>query len=125
MTPSDRPLSPHLDIYRWDTSNGLSILHRMTGVMLSIGAFVLVAWLVSIVFGPEAYASVQGLLDSVLGRLALVGWSFCFFYHLCNGVRHLFWDVGAGFDKSVARRSGWAVLVFSALVTLGFWALAL
>ena len=125
MTPSDRPLSPHLGIYRWDISNGLSILHRMTGVMLSIGAFVLVAWLVSIVSGPEVYAGMQGLLDSVLGRLALVGWSFCFFYHLGNGVRHLFWDIGAGFEKSVARRSGWAVLAFSVVATLCFWTLAL
>jgi succinate dehydrogenase / fumarate reductase cytochrome b subunit len=125
MARTDRPLSPHLGIYRWDIANSLSIVHRMTGVMLSLGALVLVGWLVSVVVGAEAYAFVHGGLDSTLGRLMLLGWSFCFFYHLANGVRHLFWDIGAGFEKATAKRSGWTVVVVSIFMTLGFWAFVL
>jgi succinate dehydrogenase / fumarate reductase cytochrome b subunit len=125
MAQSNRPLSPHLDIYRWEISNTLSILHRMTGVMLSLGGLVLVGWLVSVVTGPEAYAQVTAALDSLPGQLMLIGWSCCFFYHLANGVRHLFWDIGAGFEKTTARRSGWAVVILSTLMTLAFWLLAL
>lgn len=97
----------------------------MTGVMLSLGALVFIGWLVSIVAGAEAYEFVQGGLDSLLGRLMLLGWTFCFFYHLANGVRHLFWDIGAGFEKRQAKMSGWAVMIFSVAMTLGFWTLAL
>ena len=125
MARGDRPLSPHLGIYRWEIANSLSIVHRMTGVMLSLGALVFVGWLVSIVAGAEAYEFVQGGLDSFLGRLMLLGWTFCFFYHLANGVRHLFWDIGAGFEKRQAKMSGWAVMIFSVAMTLGFWTLAL
>jgi succinate dehydrogenase / fumarate reductase cytochrome b subunit len=125
MAQSNRPLSPHLDIYRWEISNTLSILHRMTGVMRSVGALVMVGWLVSVVAGPQAYSFVTDALNSIIGRLMLLGWSFCFFYHLANGVRHLFWDIGAGFEKTTARRSGWAVMFLSTLMTLAFWALAL
>lgn len=125
MARGDRPLSPHLGIYRWEIANSLSIVHRMTGVMLSLGALVFVGWLVSIVAGAEAYEFVQGGLDSFLGRLMLLGWTFCFFYHLANGVRHLFWDIGAGFEKRQAKMSGWAVMIFSVAMTFGFWTLAL
>jgi len=125
MARGDRPLSPHLGIYRWEIANSLSIVHRMTGVMLSLGALVFIGWLVSIVAGAEAYEFVQGGLDSLLGRLMLLGWTFCFFYHLANGVRHLFWDIGAGFEKRQAKMSGWAVMIFSVAMTLGFWTLAL
>lgn len=125
MARGDRPLSPHLGIYRWEIANSLSIVHRMTGVMLSLGALVFVGWLVSIVVGAEAYEFVQGGLDSFLGRIMLLGWTFCFFYHLANGVRHLFWDIGAGFEKRQAKMSGWAVMIFSVAMTFGFWTLAL
>lgn len=121
MAHGDRPLSPHLGIYRWDIANSLSILHRMTGVMLSMGAVLLVAWLVSLVQGEAAYASMSAWLGSLPGRLMLFGWTFCFFYHLGNGIRHLFWDVGYGFEKRRARLSGVLVVVFSLLTTVGFW----
>lgn len=121
MARSDRPLSPHLGIYRWEIGNSLSILHRMTGVMLSAGALLLVAWLVSVVWGEEGYVLMTDWFGSLLGRLMLFGWTFCFFYHLGNGVRHLFWDVGYGFEKRRARISGWIVVMFSLLMTAGFW----
>ncbi len=105
MARSDRPLSPHLGVYRWQISNSLSILHRATGVMLSLGAVALVGWLVAIVAGPAAYASVNGFFASPLGALMLFGWTFCFFYHLANGIRHLVWDTGHGFDKDRARQT--------------------
>ena len=122
MAHSDRPLSPHLDVYAWQTSNTLSILHRITGVFLAIGAIALVGWLVSVVVGPEAYARVNGFFAGPIGALLIFGWTFCFFYHLANGVRHLFWDAGYGFDKQLARRTGWLTVGFAVLVTLGVWA---
>lgn len=125
MAHSDRPLSPHLGIYRWEISNALSILHRMTGVMLSAGALVLVAWLISVVAGKDFYACLNVWISSLPGRLMLFGLTFCFFYHLGNGVRHLFWDVGRGFEKQRARATGWMVVTFAILMTLGFWGFAL
>jgi len=109
-------------VYAWQTSNTLSILHRITGVFLAIGAIALVGWLVSVVVGPEAYARVNGFFAGPIGALLIFGWTFCFFYHLANGVRHLFWDAGYGFDKQLARRTGWLTVGFAVLVTLGVWA---
>jgi len=121
MSRSDRPLSPHLGVYSWQISNSLSILHRMTGVMLALGALALVGWLVSIVAGPAAYASLNGFFVSPLGALMLFGWTFCFFYHLANGIRHLAWDTGRGFEKQRARQTGWLVIGISLVLTLGVW----
>ena len=121
MVRGERPLSPHLSVYRWEISNTLSILHRMTGVLLSIGSIVLVGWLMSVVAGYEAYSRVTALLQGPLGVLTLFGLTFCFFYHLANGIRHLFWDMGRGFEIRQARISGWAVVVSSVILTLGFW----
>ena len=125
MARADRPLSPHLGIYRWQVANTLSILHRATGVFLSVGAVVLVGWLVSIASGHQTYATVNGLLMGPLGTLMLLGWTFCFFYHLCNGIRHLGWDIGLGFEKHRARATGWLTVILAVLLTLGFWAVAL
>lgn len=121
MARDDRPLSPHLGIYRWQISNTLSIFHRATGVMLSIGAIALVAWLVAAASGPEAYLAVQQWLGGPLGLLMLFGWTFCFFYHLANGVRHLFWDAGMGFEIPRARMTGVIVVAFALVATAGFW----
>ena len=121
MGQARRPLSPHLDVYRWQISNTLSILHRVTGVFMSLGALVFTAWLVSLAAGPDAYLDLVDSLGSLPGVLALFGWTFCFFYHLCNGVRHLFWDVGLGFELVVARRSGIIVVIASILLTVTFW----
>ena len=121
MAEVKRPLSPHLGVYKWQVSNTLSILHRATGVFLSIGALALVAWIVSAASGPEDYASVQSFLASWFGLLLLFGFSAAFFYHLGNGIRHLFWDAGYGFEKEFARLSGWFTFLAAAVVTLLFW----
>ncbi len=121
MAQIERPLSPHIGIYRWQVSSSLSILHRFTGVMLSIGAFVLVGWLVTLAAGYEAYARLIGGLSGIFGRTFLFVWSFSFFYHLCNGVRHLFWDAGIGFDKARAQQTGWVVVAVAATMTVLLW----
>lgn len=125
MAPVDRPLSPHLAIYSWKISNTLSIVHRMTGVALSFGTLALVGWLVSIVAGNDAHSLANDLFDSILGKLALFGWTFCFFYHLCNGIRHMCWDVGKGFDRLRAQQSGMLVLAIALILTVGLWAVVL
>jgi succinate dehydrogenase / fumarate reductase cytochrome b subunit len=118
-----RPLSPHLEIYRWQISNTLSILHRITGIGLSIGFLALVYWLMAVAGDGESYASATRLLSNPLGIIGLVILTFAFFYHLLNGVRHLVWDVGIGFERSERRASGWIAVIGSVLLTLGMWAL--
>ncbi len=125
MARANRPLSPHLGIYRWQIANTLSILHRMTGVFLAVGAVVLVGWLMAAASGYEAYARVNAWLQGPIGASLLLGWTFCFFYHLANGIRHLGWDLGLGFEKARARQTGQLVVVIAVMLTLGFWALAL
>jgi succinate dehydrogenase / fumarate reductase cytochrome b subunit len=125
MAHVNRPLSPHLDVYRWQWSNTLSILHRLTGVLMAAGALALTLWLISLAAGPRAYDAVSGVLRSPLGLLALVGWTFCFFYHLCNGIRHLAWDAGYGLEIPRARATGRAVVVAAVLLTAVTWIAAL
>ena len=124
MDKRPRPLSPHLQIYRLPFTAVLSISHRLSGLALSAGTLVLVYWLLAAAAGPEAYASAQALLGSWLGRIVLLVFSFSLFFHLCNGVRHLFWDAGLGFELKTADASGNAVLVVSAALTLAAWGLA-
>ncbi len=122
MTEDSRPLSPHLQIYRWQITMLMSILHRASGIVLSVGAVFLVYWLVALSHGPEDYAAVRALLASLPGQIALLGWTAALYYHLCNGIRHLFWDAGAGFEMTTVRRSGWAVVIVSlALTMITFW----
>ncbi len=101
----------------------LSILHRMTGVALSVGLIALVVWLESIAFGAGSYDAVAGWMQSIVGKLILLGFSFAFFFHLANGVRHLFWDVGLGFEMRHANASAWFVLVATVLMTALYWLL--
>ena len=117
-----RPLSPFM-MYRWQYTNPLSILNRVTGVVLSVGLLLLVYWLVSLASGAEAYEKARTLFATPPIVAALVGFSFSFFYHLLNGVRHLVWDVGYGFEKSTARKSGWVAFIGSIVVTVFFWIL--
>ena len=121
MTTQNRPLSPHLQVYRLPLLALLSIAHRLTGLALAVGTFLLVWWLVAAATGPEAYATVQGVISSVIGRLLLFGWTLALFYHLCNGIRHLFWDAGYGFGLKAAYASGWAVLAAAVVLTLLAW----
>lgn len=123
MANQDRPLSPHLQVYRPQLTSTLSILHRLTGVALAFGALLLIYWLVAAASGPEAYAGAQGLIGSFLGRLFLFGWTFALFYHFCNGVRHLVWDAGYGFELSEVYRSGWIMVGASLVLTLATWIL--
>ena len=119
-----RPLSPHLQVYRPQITSMLSILHRMTGVALAAGALFLTYWLTSAAYGPEAFERTHAFLGTVFGRLLLLGFTFAFFYHLCNGVRHLFWDAGKGYEIGSVRASGMVVLVASACLTLLSWSMA-
>lgn len=118
MDRVERPLSPHLQVYRWQITMALSILHRGTGLALSAGLIVFVYWLLSLASGPAAYAEAQPLLGSGLLKLCYAGWAFCFFYHLANGIRHLIWDLGRGFEKDQIRLGGWLVVIFATAATL-------
>jgi len=124
-TRSERPLSPHLQIYRPQLTSALSIFHRISGVFLALGTLLLTAWLVAAASGPDAFAAVQGFIGSILGYLLLLGWSAALFYHLANGIRHLFWDAGYGFELVNAYRSGYAVLIATGVLTLAAWIVGL
>lgn len=121
MISSNRPLSPHLQVYRPQITSTLSILHRLTGIALAVGTLLLTYWLVAAASGPEAFATAQGLIGSFFGRLLLFGWSFALFYHLCNGIRHLFWDAGYGFEIETAQRSGLAAVAGAVVLTVICW----
>jgi succinate dehydrogenase / fumarate reductase cytochrome b subunit len=123
MSNTERPLSPHLSIYRWPITMTLSILHRTTGVAMSVGLIALAYWLAAVSAGGSDYESATALMTSLIGRLCLIGWSFAFFLHLANGVRHLFWDVGRGFEIKQANASAWFVLLFAGASTAIFWVL--
>jgi len=124
-TRSERPLSPHLQVYRPQLTSALSIFHRITGVFLALGTLLLTAWVVAAATGPEAFAAVQGFIGSILGYLLLLGWSAALFYHLANGIRHLFWDAGYGFELANVYRSGYAVLIATGVLTLLAWVIGL
>ncbi len=123
MSSGNRPLSPHLQIYRPQLTAVLSILHRLTGVALAPGTLLLVYWLAAAATGPEAFATAQALVASIVGRLLLLGWTFALFYHLCNGIRHLVWDAGYGLELPDLYRSGWLVVFASGALTVAAWAL--
>lgn len=123
MATQNRPLSPHLQIYRWQISSVLSILHRITGIALAVGSLLLVYWIIAGAVGPEAFAQAQGLIGSVIGRLLLFGWTYALFFHLANGIRHLFWDLGWGFELKTMSITGWAAVVVALLLTLIAWGL--
>ena len=118
-----RPLSPHLQIYRLPLSALMSISHRATGVLLTAGSLVLVYWVAAVASGPDAFAGAQALLGSLPGRALLLVITFSLFYHLGNGIRHLFWDAGLGFDLRTAHASGVLVIVAAIVLTLVAWAL--
>jgi succinate dehydrogenase / fumarate reductase cytochrome b subunit len=124
MEKRERPLSPHLQIYRPQLTSVLSVTHRGTGIALVAGSLLLVYWLLSAASGAEAYASAQALLSSWIGRIVLLGFSFSLFFHLCNGIRHLFWDVGLGFELKTTYASGTAVVIASIAMTVASWGLA-
>ncbi len=120
-----RPRSPNIQIYRPQLTSVLSILNRITGIILSACAVVLVIWLAAAATGPQAYVIVQGAIASWIGQIVLFGATFAFFLHFCGGVRHLVWDTVHGFDLRSIYISGWAVVAASVAPTLGAWAVSL
>ena len=118
-----RPLSPHVGIYRWQFTNTLSILHRITGVALTLGLIPFAAWLWAAAYSPDCFAWLSMAFASILGKLALFGWTVAFFYHLGNGIRHLNWDIGKGFEIDNARTTGYLVVVFAITASIFTWAL--
>lgn len=116
-----RPLSPHLQVYRPQLTSVLSITHRGTGIALALGSGLLCYWLFALAGGAEAYADAQSVLGSWFGRLVLLGFTFALFYHLCNGIRHLFWDAGYGLELDTVYTSGWTVVFGSIVLTLLAW----
>ena len=123
-SPGNRPLSPHLQVYRPQITTMLSILHRMTGFALVVGTLVLTWWLVAAAVGGGAFETASAVIGSWFGLVLLIGWTFALAYHLCNGIRHLFWDAGYGYELDTATRSGWAVVIGSLALTVLIWALA-
>lgn len=121
MVAQTRPRSPHVQIYRPQLTSVLSFSHRLTGIALSIGSVLLVIWLIAAASGAPTYAGLQAFLDSWLGLALLFVWTFSLFYHLCNGIRHLFWDGVYGLELGPIYLSGWAVVLASVALTLTAW----
>ncbi len=121
----DRPLSPHLQVWRWHVTMLGSILHRASGMALYAGALIAAGWATSLASGPRAFDAYRGLLGSPLGKLVLIGLTFSAFFHLANGVRHLFWDGGVGFSPRIASASAAGAIAFGAAATAAVWAVAL
>lgn len=114
---SQRPLSPHLGVYKFAYTMSLSILHRITGCAAAVGFLGLVWWLMALASGPQAYADVMACLSTPFAKLLLAGFAFSFVYHFCNGIRHLVWDTGRGLERKQARASGALVIVAALLIT--------
>ena len=116
-----RPLSPHLQIYKPQITSMLSILHRATGIALSIGSVILVLWIVALTLGENTYLIYSNLINNWFVKLIIFGFTFALFYHLSNGIRHLFWDAGYGYDLKHAYISGVAVIISSLSLTSITW----
>lgn len=116
-----RPLSPHLSIYKPQITSAMSIFHRITGFALSVGAVFLVAWLWGAAYSESYFGMWTEFYRSTLGMIMLMGWSFCFFYHWGNGLRHLMWDMGRGFDLASVTRTGIMVILFALGMTGFTW----
>lgn len=123
--PQSRPLSPHLQIYRWPITMFTSIAHRAAGMVLAVGSVLLAVWLVSAACGPDAYAAVNGVFGSWFGQIIMFLWSIALFYHMCNGIRHIFWDFGLGFEIPTARATSYVVFAGAAALTIIIWIWAL
>lgn len=121
MSSNERPLSPHLQIYRPQLTSVMSISHRATGILLALGLIVLTYWLLAAAAGPGAFDTAQAVLGSWIGRVLLFFWSFAVFYHLCNGMRHLVWDTGHALDLDPVYTGGYLAVVAAILLTLITW----
>ena len=119
--PVRRPLSPHLQVYKPQISSVLSIFHRLSGVALTGGVVVLALWLAAAAESPHTFLIAQRLVDSFAGQLVLFGFTVMLFYHFCNGIRHLLWDAGYGFDLSTMHRTGYIVIGATLLLAALAW----
>lgn len=124
MATRNRPLSPHLQVYKLPASAQLSISHRITGVILCGGAVLLTYWLMAATYGPDAFATAQAILGSWIGKLVLLGVVFSLWYHLANGIRHLIWDTGRGLELPQLRTSGLVVVATAVILTVATFVLA-
>jgi succinate dehydrogenase / fumarate reductase, cytochrome b subunit len=122
--PASRPLSPHLQVWRWHATMLTSILHRATGIALYGGALLFALWLVSVSLGPQVYSITLHLLGTMIGQTVLWGIAFSACFHILSGLRHLVWDVGAGFKKQTASAFSVIIILASLVMTAGlyFWA---
>ena len=118
---SIRPLSPHLLVYRWQVTSVLSILHRGTGLFLVLGTAMIAYWVIALALDQTIFSSYQTWLGSVVGKVLLAGWSFSLFYHWANGIRHLLWDVGWGYEIERVYMTGWIVVSISVILTGLLW----
>lgn len=117
MTTDTRPLSPHVGIYRWQITMTMSILHRATGLWLAVGTLALIYWLIAATSGPDTYATAHWFFGTWIGQILMWLWTFSLFYHLCNGVRHLFWDAGMGFKIRTFYVTGYSVWAVAIILT--------
>ena len=120
-----RPLSPHIQVYRWPVSMALSILHRVTGVALGVGTLLLTWWLVAAAGSDAAFDRAQWFVGSAIGLLLLFGWTAALVFHFFSGIRHLVWDAGIGFDAPAYSTSGWGVVIATGVCTLLVWVVGL
>ena len=121
MVANNRPLSPHLQVYRWGLHMALSIRHRVTGSALGFGTLLLAWWLMAIAAGPGQYSQFQNFILHPFGRLVLFGLSYALIFHLLNGIRHLYWDMGLGLEVKSVQRSGKGVVALSLVLTIAVW----
>lgn len=119
-----RPMSPHLQVYDLPLTAKLSILHRGTGAVLFIGLLIMVWVLAAAAGGAESWQTMHSLLSSWFGKLVLFGFTFSLYYHLCNGIRHLLWDIGQGFSAQEVQKSSIVVLATTVILTLLTWLIA-
>ena len=124
MATRQRPLSPHLQVYRWQIQMATSIVHRTTGIILSVGALLIGAALLALASGPEAWDCVHRLAGSWFGLAVLFGWTLAFAFHLLNGIRHLVQDAGFGFSIPAFIRNGWLSVIGSLVLTAVIWGAA-
>ena len=122
MANRPRPLSPHLQVYRWQIQMATSILHRATGIVLSVGALIIAGGLLALMMGPESWNCFTGHAGSWYGKLFLFAWTWAFAYHLCNGIRHIVQDFAIGYAKATFIRSSWVSVIASLVLTALIWA---
>lgn len=123
MAQTGRPLSPHLGIYRWGVQMTTSILHRATGVALAVGTLVVLWGVLALAGGADSWATFKACAGSAIGIIVLIGWTWALSFHLCNGIRHLIQDTGAGYAIADFKRSSWLAIVGSIVLTVIVWAI--